>query len=101
MILFEPLTERHDIETFRSGGSYLDYYLQNEALGEQANDLARTFVAVDKGRAWRPERQSATLSLRAKERHGISTAEGQRFLLGTIFDERIRSFSMVRIHAMS
>ena len=47
MIFFEPLTERHDVQTFRSGGGYLDYYLQSEALGEQSDDLARTFVAVD------------------------------------------------------
>jgi GNAT superfamily N-acetyltransferase len=47
MILFEPLSEQHDFQTFRSGGGYLDYYLQNDALREQARDLARTFVAVD------------------------------------------------------
>lgn len=47
MIAFEALTEQHDTSRFRSGGTYLDEYLRGDALRDQENDLALTFVALD------------------------------------------------------
>lgn len=46
-LIFEPLTERHDVTSFRSGATYLDEYLKNDALAEQSKDYARSFVALD------------------------------------------------------
>jgi ribosomal protein S18 acetylase RimI-like enzyme len=47
VIIFELLTERHDVSRFRSGNTILDNYLRHEALREQADDIARVFVAID------------------------------------------------------
>jgi GNAT superfamily N-acetyltransferase len=47
VIVFEALSDRHDLSRFRSGAGYLDHYLQNQALAEMHSDLARTFVAID------------------------------------------------------
>lgn len=47
----EPLTERHDLESFASGIDSLDNWLRRRALRNQASGASRTFVACEGRRA--------------------------------------------------
>lgn len=47
MLHFELLAESHEVDSFRSGNTYLDEYLRLNALSEMQRDLARTFVSLD------------------------------------------------------
>lgn len=46
MLRFELLSEIYDITSFRSGNTYLDEYLRNDALRETRADTNRTFLAI-------------------------------------------------------
>ena len=41
----EPLSERHQVNTFTSGVASLDDWLKRRAAKNQASDASRTFVA--------------------------------------------------------
>ncbi len=43
----EPLTERHDLESFASGDDSLDSWLRRRALRNQASGASLTFVACE------------------------------------------------------
>ncbi|OGR05137.1 MAG: GNAT family N-acetyltransferase [Deltaproteobacteria bacterium RIFOXYD12_FULL_50_9] len=43
----EPLTDRHNIETFTSGVESLDTWLKRRALKNQASGASRTFVVCE------------------------------------------------------
>jgi GNAT superfamily N-acetyltransferase len=45
--LLERLAAHHSVSEFRCQAVVLDQYLQNNALADQTNDLARTYVLVD------------------------------------------------------
>ncbi len=45
-VFFEPVAAWHDTDAFRSGATFLDWYLHNQALQHERAELARTFVLV-------------------------------------------------------
>jgi ribosomal protein S18 acetylase RimI-like enzyme len=46
-VRFEPLTERHQVESFSCGEPILDRWLIEHAVVNQRRSLSRTFVAAD------------------------------------------------------
>jgi predicted GNAT family N-acyltransferase len=52
--MIEPLASSHDTAPFRCGKHSLDLYLKRYALGNQRDDLGRTFIALEPGgvRVW-------------------------------------------------
>jgi predicted acetyltransferase len=50
-VFLEPLSEAHDTQPFRSGATFLDWYLAHRALQDHRNHLSRTIVAVNDSRA--------------------------------------------------
>lgn len=46
----EPLTERHDVDGFRSGVPSLDTWLKRRALANQVGGASRTFVVCEDDR---------------------------------------------------
>ena len=45
-VFFEPIASWHDTQSFRSGATFLDWYLANQALLHEQAELSRTFVLV-------------------------------------------------------